>query len=100
HLLRTEGLAVDACPFDVPDATAAAAALASLFEASGPVDILVNNVGQRDRRGLDVMTADDLTRMVDTQVISAYRISRFVAQDLIRRGLPGRSIPGAAGRAQ
>ncbi len=92
QLLRDEGLAVDTCPFDVTDATAAAAALASLFEASGPVDILVNNVGQRDRRGLDVMTADDLTRMVDTHVISAYRISRFVAQDLIRRSLPGRII--------
>ena len=43
--------------------------------------------------------------MVDTHVVSAYRISRYVAQDLIRRGLPGRIInvssvlgsPGPAG---
>ena len=90
--LADEGLEAVACPFDVTDADATIAALESLLEVSGPVDILVNNVGQRDRRGLDAVTAADLARMVDTHVFSAYRISRYVAQDLIRRGLPGRII--------
>ena len=45
-----------------------------------------------DRTFADAVTTADLARMVDTHVISAYRISRYVAQDLIRRGLPGRII--------
>jgi gluconate 5-dehydrogenase len=82
QLLADEGLKTVTCPFDVTDADATTAALESLLKVSGPVDILVNNVGQRDRRGLDAVTSADLARMVDTHVISAYRISRYVAQDL------------------
>ncbi|HXP56409.1 MAG TPA: SDR family oxidoreductase [Streptosporangiaceae bacterium] len=92
RLLAADGLAVASCPFDVTDAGATSAALESLVEASGPVDILISNVGHRDRRGLDAVTTADLARMVDTHVIAAYRISQYVAQDLIRRGRPGRII--------
>jgi gluconate 5-dehydrogenase len=90
--LADDGLSVTTCAFDVTDAAATAAALESLLETSGPVDILVSNVGHRDRRGLDAVTSADLARMVDNHVISAYRISQYVAQDLIRRGRPGRII--------
>src|SRR6201996_7200123 len=92
RLLAADGLAVASCPFDVTDAGATSAALESLVEASGPVDILISNVGHRDRRGLDAVTTADLARMVDTPVPAAYRISQYVAQDLIRRGRPGRII--------
>jgi len=90
--LRDEGLAVGTCPFDVTEAGAATAAVEALLADAGPVDILVNNVGHRDRRGLDELTADDLARMLDTHVICAYRISRLVSADLIGRGRPGRII--------
>jgi gluconate 5-dehydrogenase len=90
--LAAEGLMVATCPFDVTDAGATTAALDSLLEASGPVDVLISNVGHRDRRGLDAVTTADLAQMVDTHVIAAYRIARYVAQDLIRRGRPGRII--------
>src|ERR1700744_4527084 len=92
ELLADEGLAVATCPFDVTDADATGAALESLAEASNPVDILISNVGHRDRRALDAVTTADLARMVDTHVIAAYRISRYVARDLIRRKRPGRII--------
>lgn len=86
--LRAEGLDAVPAVFDVTDMDAVRRSL----EVVGPVDILVNNVGQRDRRGLDDLPPQDLTRLFDTNVTSAYHLSRLIAQDLIGRGAPGRII--------
>ena len=98
--LRDEGLNVTAAAFDVTDRDAAREAVAAL----GPVDILVNNVGHRDRRGVDALAPADLARMLDVHLISAYALSQAVARDLTSRGLPGRiinvsSVMGQLGRA-
>lgn len=90
---------VEYAAFDVTDLDAARAALAAL----GQIDILVNNVGHRDRRGVDVLDSSDLRRMLDVHVASAYSQSRYVAQRLIEAGLPGRiinvsSVMGQLGR--
>ena len=86
--LRTEGLDVMAAAFDVTDRDAANQALAAL----GLIDILVNNVGHRDRRGVAELAPADLGRMLDVHLTSAYALSQAVARDLIGRGLPGRII--------
>src|SRR5260221_935718 len=39
-----------ACAFDIADSDAATAALAGIGERHGRLDILINNVGARDRR--------------------------------------------------
>ncbi|RZS41410.1 gluconate 5-dehydrogenase [Herbihabitans rhizosphaerae] len=95
--LRGFGLDVDSAAFDVTDLAAASAA------ASG-VDVLVNNVGHRDRRGLSELGVSDLLRLVDAHLVSAYSLSRAVALDLARRGRVGRiinmsSVIGGLGRA-
>jgi len=92
HHLGREGLEVVAYPFDVADLEAAGHALDSISEQHGPVDILVNNVGQRDRRGLDAVTPADLAHLVGIDVISAFALSQHVARDLVRLGHPGRII--------
>jgi gluconate 5-dehydrogenase len=92
HCLGREGLEVVAYPFDVADLEAAGHALDSIGEQYGPLDILVNNVGQRDRRGLDGITPADLARLVDIDVISAFALSQHVARDLVRLEHPGRII--------
>jgi gluconate 5-dehydrogenase len=98
--LRDEGLDVTAAAFDVTDRDAARRSVADL----GVIDILVNNVGHRDRRGVDVLAPADLTRMLDVHLTSAYTLSQAVALDLAGRGLPGRiinvsSVIGQLGRA-
>jgi gluconate 5-dehydrogenase len=90
--LARQGLDTVAYPFDVADLEAAGRALDSIGDLYGPVDILVNNVGQRDRRGLDAVTPTDLAHLIDIDVISAFALSQHVARELIRLGHPGRII--------
>jgi len=98
--LRAEGLDVHAAPFDVTQRDAAQQVISGL----GDVDILVNNVGQRDRRGFDDMSPDEFGRLLDSHVVAAYTMSQAIARALIRRGAPGRiinvsSVIGRLGRA-
>src|SRR5918992_5885824 len=58
--LRADGLDVDACAFDVTDLDAVREAVATL----GQVDVLVNNVGHRDRRGVEELAPSDMARML------------------------------------
>ena len=97
--LRAQGLRAEAVDFDVTDEAAAEAALDRL----GPVDILVNNVGHRDRRGTEELSPSELESMLRVHVISAYALSRRVARQLIARDAPGRiinvsSVIGQVGR--
>jgi gluconate 5-dehydrogenase len=69
-----------------------------------PVDVLVNNVGRRDRRGLDALEPEDLGAMLEAHLLPAYALSRTISADLVRRGVPGRiinvsSVVGQLGRA-
>jgi len=97
--LRDDGLDITGAAFDVTDREATHEAVTGL----GAVDILVNNVGRRDRRGVAEMTPDELAAMLDVHLISAYALSRTVARGLAERGTPGRiinvsSVVGRLGR--
>jgi gluconate 5-dehydrogenase len=84
---RREGLDAAALAFDVTDETAAAEAI-----GRQTIDVLVNNVGQRDRRDLEEITSADLLRLLDTDLVSAFRLSKLVALPLAQSGAPGRII--------
>jgi gluconate 5-dehydrogenase len=88
HELRAEGLDIHGAPFDVTQQDATRLAISTL----GDIDVLVNNVGQRDRRGVDEMSPVEFGRMLDSHLISAYAISQTIARDLIRRRVQGRII--------
>jgi gluconate 5-dehydrogenase len=98
--LAAEGLAVETLAFDVTDGAAAQAALDRVR-----CDVLVNNVGHRDRRGIDELTSGDLAALLQTNLIASFDLSRRVAAALIDRGSPGRiinvsSVLGQLGRAE
>jgi gluconate 5-dehydrogenase len=86
--LTAQGLAVETAAFDVTDEAAASAAIT----AFGPIDILVNNVGQRDRRGVAELPPQALRRLLDVHLTSAYALSQLVARELVSQGRPGRII--------
>ncbi|MEU9243850.1 SDR family oxidoreductase [Streptomyces sp. NPDC048385] len=99
RLRADDGLDVTGAAFDVTDRRAAEETVTAL----GAIDILVNNVGHRDHRGVEEMTPDELSALLDVHLTSAYALSQTVARGLAARGVPGRiinvsSVVGQLGR--
>jgi gluconate 5-dehydrogenase len=97
--LRADGLDVVPVAFDVTDRHARHSAI----EALEPIDILVNNVGHRDRRGIEDVDPADLDRMLDVHLASAFAIAQLVAVGMRERRAAGRiinvsSVMGQLGR--
>ena len=86
--LQAEGLDVAALVFDVTDEAAAAAAMPS----DDPIDILVNNVGHRDRRGVLAMTTNDFAALLRVDLTASYGLSRLFAERLVAQGRGGSLI--------
>lgn len=98
--LRATGLDVVGAPFDVADHEAARAAVLAL----GGLDVLVNNVGHRDRRGVDQLEPADMARLLDVHVVAAYALCRTIATGMVEHGTQGRivnvsSVSGQLGRS-
>jgi gluconate 5-dehydrogenase len=74
--LSAEDLTVATLPFDVTDATAVDAALASLAKTHGELDILVNNAAVNDRRALDAFSLDDWRALQAANVDGPFLVTR------------------------
>lgn len=70
---------------DIADETAACAAFAEL-ETGGGLDILVNNVGQRDRRSLPEFTCADLQTLWQVDLVAPFRLCQLAAAQMVPRG--------------
>lgn len=79
--LRTQGL--DAVPlvFDVADETAAVAAVSAL----GRLDILVCNVGLRNRRPLEALTSADMREMLEVNLTAPFALAKAAAALMLPR---------------
>lgn len=80
--LRAAGRATDAVVFAMADRTAMALALAE----AGPIDILIHNVGERDRRPFTEIEADDFARLIDTDLSAGQALIRLVVPGMVERG--------------
>lgn len=69
-----------ALPFDVADDAAAAQAFERIAARHGRLDVLVNNVGQRDRRALDAFSLDDVRRLLDVNLVAPFDLARRAAR--------------------
>ena len=72
-------------PFDVTDLDAATAAIDDIATRHGRLDCLVNNAGIRDRRALEDITVDDFRRVIETNLVSQYALSRVAARHMAAR---------------
>ena len=89
--LHGAGFAADALTFDMADRTAMRQAMAT----AGPIDILVHNVGERDRRPFAEIEPEDFARLIDVdlpslsfpkrQVVSHLDALEAAAQKLLNR---------------
>lgn len=80
------GGSADVLAFDIADAAQVEKAFAELAATAGRLDILVNNVGLRDRRALEDFTLDDLRRMLDVNLVAPFDLSRRAATLMIGEG--------------
>jgi len=101
--LESGGLSAEPLAFDITDTVAAGRGLDKLLKEAGGLDILVNNVGQRDRRSLEALAPEDFTRLLQVDLVAAFSLCRLIAPGMKARKF-GRiinvtSIIAALGRA-
>jgi gluconate 5-dehydrogenase len=80
------GGSAEAAVFDVADVAAGRTAIADVRKARGRLDILVNNVGARDRRPLAAFDDDDILDLIRTDLLSAISLSRDAAEIMKAQG--------------
>jgi gluconate 5-dehydrogenase len=81
--LRREGLAASGRRFDV---TSAAEISAELGDLAGEFDILINNAGIHRRAPLEAMPTETWRTVIDTNLTSAFLVTRAVVPGMLRRG--------------
>lgn len=90
--IKAEGLAATALAFDVTDERAVEGAFARIEAEAGRLDILVNNVGMRDRRGLFDIDIASARRMIETNLTNPLELARRAAKLMIAGGRGGRIV--------
>lgn len=84
--LRGEGLAVAPIVFDVADEAAVAAAFAAIERREGRLDILVSNVGFRNRRPIGELSLGDMRRMLEVNLTAPFGLAKRAAALMLPRG--------------
>lgn len=74
-----------ALAFDIADDRAAGEAFEGI-EAEGGLDILVNNVGNRDRRPLEGLERQDMRAMLEANLVAPFDLARRAAPLMRARG--------------
>ena len=80
--LRGAGFAADSVVFDMADRSTMRQALAG----SGSIDVLIHNVGERDRRPFAEIEPEDFARLIDIDLSAAYALVRQAVPGMIERG--------------
>jgi len=100
--LRGAGFTADGLAFDMADRQAMQLAIAQ----AGRIDVLVHNVGERDRRPFAEISSEDFARLVDVDLSAAHALVKAVIPGMLERGwgrlilvasiVADLAVPGAA----
>lgn len=83
--LRADGFTVEGAAFDVTDEAAVVAAFKG-FDAKGlAIDILINNAGIQYRKPIVELDLANWNRVIDTNLTSAFLVSREAAKRMLPR---------------
>lgn len=90
--------------FDVTNLEQQRDAVDQLQQSTGPISILVNNVGIRVRKSLLDASLTDITSLIHTDLTAAVCLSKCIAATMVKQGQGGRiitltSIAGELARA-
>lgn len=84
-LAAATGRPVHTACFDVGDPAAGRDAIAAIARTQGRLDILVNNVGARDRRPLKDFTAGEAQALIATDLVGPMLLAREAAEHMAAR---------------
>ncbi|MDH3377026.1 MAG: SDR family oxidoreductase [Gammaproteobacteria bacterium] len=84
--IRSAGGAADATVFDVSDEDAVAEKFDLIDSQYGGLNILVNNVGLRDRRGLFEFEIDAVRHLLEVDLVAPLNLARKAATMMRRKG--------------
>ncbi|MCT8973385.1 SDR family oxidoreductase [Microbaculum marinisediminis] len=84
--LKTAGLDVYRCAFDVSDHSATEEAIARIENDIGPIDIAINNAGIQYRESLEAFPVDRWEQLLAVNVSGTFHVSRAVAKYMLARG--------------
>lgn len=80
------GAKLHALAFDVSDAAAVERSVGEIEQSIGPIDILVNNAGITHREPMLTVPAEQFSRVLNTNLTSAFLVGRTVAAGMVDRG--------------
>jgi gluconate 5-dehydrogenase len=90
--IRAKGGAADALAFDVTEPEALDKAFTTIAERFGRLDILINNVGQRDRRKMFDFDLAQVRKLLEADLIAPFELARRAARLMITNAQGGRII--------
>jgi gluconate 5-dehydrogenase len=85
-MIESMGGSVSSLSFDITDEVAVQNAFAEIREKHGGLDILVNNVGMRDRRGFFEFEMDAVRQLINADLIAPFNLSREAARLMMEKG--------------
>jgi gluconate 5-dehydrogenase len=80
--LESGGYSAAPLAFDITDEFATGRGLQKLLKEAGGLDILVNNVGQRDRRSLEALAPEDFAALLQVDLVAAFALCRLVVPSM------------------
>ena len=72
--------------FDIGDLDAAVSRVKKLNQEIGTIDILINNVGYRDRKSVQEFAIGDMDKMLSKNLSAPFELSRLLAPAMMSKG--------------
>jgi NAD(P)-dependent dehydrogenase (short-subunit alcohol dehydrogenase family) len=82
----TAGVAVEVVELDVTSSASVDRAVVLIVESTGSLDIVVNNAGIELFGAVHLVSDDEATRQLDTNVVGIVRVARAVVPHMVRQG--------------
>ena len=90
--MQTKGFHVDGFVFDVTKEVSVMKAFTEMDEKGIQIDILINNAGIQYRKPMVELELENWQKVIDTNLTSAFLVSREAAKRMIARGQGGKVI--------
>ncbi len=83
--IAREGGAASSAVFDISDAGAVAGAIGEIGRRHQRLDVLVNNVGTRNRKAIFDFTLDEIRRLIEVDLVAGLVLAREAARLMMER---------------